>query len=93
MGYYIQGPNLGKAQYLLDTYSEFEEVTQDEAELFQCEGDVGIVVVVNNGMFDAAAFAFSDREFEEFTDMSDPRPRRFLTAPRDLVEELSGYNN
>jgi hypothetical protein len=92
MGYYIQGPNLGKADYLLATHPDFKEVTKDEAEIFQCEGKVGVVVVVNNGPFEAAAFAFSDQEFEEFTEASDPRRKRFLTGPLDLVKELSGYN-
>ena len=93
MGYYLQGPNLGKADYLLATHSEIKEVTQDEAEFFRCEDITGIVVVVENGTFDAAVYVFDDAEFEDFTLSDDLRPKRFLSGPRELLEELSGFNN
>jgi len=90
MGYYLQGPD-PKADYLLATYPDFQVVTPSAAGLNVMDEDRAVVVVVQNGMFDAAAFAFSEGEFEEFTDPSDTRPKRFLTGPRDLVEVLSRY--
>lgn len=90
MGYYLQGPD-PKADHLLATYPYFQEVTLSEAAGDVMDEDRAVVVVVQNGMFDAAAFAFSEGEFEEFTRDDDPRPRRFLTGPRDLVEVLSRY--
>ncbi len=90
MGFYLQGPD-PKADYLLATYPDFQEVTPIEAGLSVMDEDRAIVVVVANGPFDAAAFAFSENEFEEFTRADDPRPRRFLSGPRDLVEVLSRY--
>jgi len=90
MGFYLQGPD-PKADYLLDTYPDFREVTPSEAGLNVMDENYATVVVVENGMFDAAAFAFSADEYVEFTSLDDPRPKRFLIGPRVLVEELSGY--
>lgn len=92
MGYYIQGPTTGKADYLLAEHPDFREVTWSEAAVARAMNDVAVVVVVENGPFDAAAFAFSDDEFLEFTQVTDPRPKRFLLGPKDVVEKLSGYN-
>lgn len=92
MGYYIQGPNRGKADFLLAEYPEFKEITMEEAEYFQCEEKMGIAVVVENGPFDAAAYVFTDAEFEDFTDPTDPRPKRFISGPRKILEEISGFN-
>ena len=93
MGYYIQGPNLGKVEYLLAEHPEIKEITQDEAEFFRCEGVTGLVVVVDNGPFEAAVYVFDDAEFEDFVRDDDPRTKRFLSGPRELFEELSGFNN
>jgi hypothetical protein len=90
MGFYIQGPNLGKADYLL-TLPDFKEITREEADFFLCEDVNGLVVVVENGPFDAAVYVFNDAEFEDFVLEDDPRPKRFLSGPREVLEELSGY--
>ena len=98
MGYYLQGPNQGKADYLLETYPAFREITQDEAKLTYTDDHVAVVVVAENdvsyGSFtsaDAAAFITGERDMTDFTLDHDPRPKRFLSGPRVLVEELSGY--
>ena len=90
MGFYLQGSD-PKADYLLATYPGFQEVTPRDAKVSVMDEDRAVVVVVENGIFDAAAFAFSEAEFEEFTRDDDPRHTRFLTGHRDLVEVLSGY--
>lgn len=92
MGFYLQGPTLGKADYLLAEHTDFREVTCSEAAVARAMNDNAVVVIVENGPFDAAAFAFSDDEFEDFTQANDLRPKRFLLGPKDLVEELSGYD-
>lgn len=48
-----------------------------------------LVCVVENGpIFDAAAYCYSEREFQNFNDPSDPRPKTWLIVPRvkDLVD-------
>ena len=37
-----------------------------------------LVCVINNGIFGAAGYAYNEREFEVFTDPSDPRQRRWF---------------
>jgi len=93
MGYYIPGPMNGKADYLLTTYPAiFEEVDINEASRICDAPDVRIIVVVeNHGSFDAAAFAYSREEFEDFTDKIDLRTKRYLKGPKDVLEQMSGY--
>jgi hypothetical protein len=50
----------------------------------------GVVCVVDNGIFKAAAFAFSEEELEVFA-KPDGRPKTWLAMDRKLAEELSGY--
>lgn len=46
------------------------------------------VVVLNNGLFEAAGIAFSPGELEEFSRPTDPRPKQFLLVPRVEVIKL-----
>lgn len=79
MGYYINEdskgnilPNLGKAEALLnDGATPAEKV----------EYQPNLVCVVNNGMFEAAAYAYSPEEFNEFNRF-DGRPKKWLIHPQ-----------
>lgn len=88
MGYYIQGPTIGKAVYIANTY-DGEIVTEDEARAQV--GKKGVIVVVSNGPFDAAAYAFDEREFTTCTLPHDKRPKQFVVMDKDEAEELSGF--
>lgn len=90
MGYYIEtDSNRNKADYILRNYDSieidrpiyFEEIAEDMA----------LIVVVDNGAFEAAAFAYSENEFKAFTLSNDPRPRRFVLMDRKKACELTGY--
>lgn len=37
-----------------------------------------LVCVLNNGIFGAAAYVYSESEFVVFTDLDDPRPKRWF---------------
>jgi len=52
---------------------------------------MGVIVVVDNGPFEAAAFAYSQREFDEFVSDRDPRPRQFVILDRAVAEKASGF--
>ncbi len=89
MGYYIEVPrNKGKAQQIVELYGgqivfrppSFEDITPDEA----------IICVVDNGPFEAAAFAFNQDELHVFTHM-DGRPRTWVIMNRQKACELTGY--
>lgn len=89
MGYYIEVPeNKGKAQQIVELYGgtivpgplSFEDVTPDKA----------IICVVDNGPFEAAAFAFNQRELHYFSSL-DGRPRTWVILDRKKACELTGY--
>jgi hypothetical protein len=91
MGYYVQGPAIGKAQFIVSEHDgviisqpkEFNDVVNDKA----------IICVVGNGAWEAAAYCYNEKEFEEFADPSDPRPKKWLVMDKDLAEELSGFKS
>lgn len=46
------------------------------------------VVVINNGIFDAAGIAYSPDELSAFTRPGDKRPKTIVMVPREKVIEL-----
>lgn len=48
-----------------------------------------VIVTVNNGMFEAAGFAYDLKEFEAFTDFA--RPTNFVVIDRQKAKELTGF--
>lgn len=91
MGYYIQTPtNKNKADFIVDNYgarivNEIPKWSDDEA----------IICVIDNGPFEAAGYAYSPQELEEFAsaDLRDPqRVRTWLKMDKTLAKKLSGYS-
>lgn len=89
MGYYIEVPeSKDKARQIVELYGgrivpsapSFEDITPDEA----------IICVVDNGPFEAAGFAYSQRELYVFSEL-DGRPRMWVIMDRKKVCELTGY--
>jgi len=93
MGFYIEVPrNKGKAQQLVDLHGarildskpSFNEVAESEA----------IICVLDNGAWEAAGFAYDERELGRFTkpDFYMPqRPRIWLIMNKQKACKLSGY--
>jgi hypothetical protein len=48
-----------------------------------------LVVVVDNGMFTAAGICFDEREFNDFTDESDDRPKRYFVVETEKLHTVS----
>jgi hypothetical protein len=90
MGYYIQGPALGKVFHLVNKYNA-NMVHVDDAEGALEDDKLAVICVVNNGAFEAAGYCFDHNEFLAFTDPKDDRPKTWLTMDKDKAEELSGY--
>lgn len=89
MGYYIETQSSrNKAQYLIDKY-DAEAVSFLVAEQAFNEG-YGIVCVMDNGLFEAAGFAYSRDELEAFA-YPDGRPKTWLKMDRTKAAQLSGY--
>lgn len=91
MGKYIQGPHLGKAKMLLDQHhgkltlnppTNFNDIPDGKA----------LIVVVDNGPFEAAAHLDNEREFNYWMKLSinnDPRPRTYILLDKILAEQLA----
>jgi hypothetical protein len=89
MGYYIEVPsNTGKAKLIEELHDGTILARQPDWNEFP--DDLAIIVVVDNGLFEAAGYAYSEEEYRAFTRPSDLRPKTFLVMPRDKAEELSG---
>ena len=69
-------PNLGKADALI----------ADGAVVVKAQWQPNLICVVNNGMFEAAGYAFCEEEFNVFK-MPDGRKKIWLTHPK--AEELA----
>lgn len=89
MGYYIQVPeNLNKAAQLVAIYQA--EIIPEPLGFDEVPEGKGLVCVVQNPGFDAAAYCYSADEFEEFT-RQDGRFKHWLIMDKGMAEELSGF--
>lgn len=96
MGYYIKtGSSLNKAEWLIinEGAMELNFVPESLKELPAGPELNGLVCVVNNGQFEAAAFVYDDYELRRFANPSDYRLKRWLVMPSERAKELSGYNH
>jgi len=91
IGYYIEVPkNKDKAQQIVELYGgrvvlkppQFEDITPDDA----------IICVVDIGLFEAAGFAYNQRELHAFT-IPDGRSRVWVIMSRKKACELTGYED
>ena len=91
MGYYIQTKdNHGKAEEIAREHNG-KIVDELAAGMAMMDKNKGVIVVCDNGPFEAAGFAYDDDEFKAFTSLTDPRPKKFVVMDRKLAKELSGY--
>lgn len=90
MGFYIETKSpKNKVDFLIknhnckviDAYEGFERLKNNE----------GVVVVVDNGPFEAAAFAYDEAELNAFLQPTDYRPKTILAIDYQRGCELSGY--
>jgi hypothetical protein len=88
MGYYIQGPQKGKAEFIIQQYDAMLLESEAQAREFFAKG-YGVVCVVDNGPFEAAAYAFSEDELKVFM-APDGRTKKWLAMDKEDAEILSG---
>lgn len=90
MGYYIEtGEPRNKAKWLKDNYGA-QPTNQHTARDFVEDGSLGVVCVVHNGLFEAAANCHSIKEYDAFTDPRDNRFKEWLVMNREDLNRLSG---
>lgn len=91
MGYYIEGPNNGKGNYLISQHGA-REILQP-VEFSDIPVGMSLVVVVENGLFEAAGYCYDENEFKAFTDTTDDnRLRRFYLMGENLCRQLCNYS-
>lgn len=93
MGYYIQAPsNKGKADFIVNEYGA--EIVGTDTEVPEWDKEKAIICVVDNGLFEAAGYAYSPTELTDFAlpDRGPQRPRIWLKMDRQKAEELSGFS-
>lgn len=90
MGYYIQTPERhGKVDWLIANYqgeeiappNKFEEIPAGKA----------LIVIVDNGPFEAAGFVYDAGEFNDFRYDNTRRPKRYVLLDEKIAAELAGY--
>lgn len=95
---YINTPRiLGKADWIVENAPGAKRLSSEPlnsslpSRLEDVPDDMEFVIVVNNGMFEAAAIVNNTRDFQDFyanPDRSDNRPREFLYVPKSEIEAL-----
>jgi len=90
MGFYIQVPeHFGKAEQIEALYDGMIIPKPNSFDLIPL--NMALIVVVRNQQFEAAGFAYDEKEFVAFTDPEDLRPKKFVLMNRVMANELSGY--
>lgn len=82
---YIQGPTIGKAQYIREAGGILLE-----QQPFRMAPSGAYVCVVNNGPFDAAAVVADEADLKDFGDPKDQRVKWWLHVSDELLKDLLG---
>lgn len=99
MGYYI---NQSPSGYNLPTSGKVHAVSADPMSGFEAlnapmpfnqipEGKA-LCVEADNGFFTAFAYAYSERELQDFANPNDTRPKRWCLLDKEYVERVTGYD-
>ena len=92
MGYYIEVPEAhNKAEQLVKIHGA--EIIPRPNKLSEIPADKALICVVVNFYFDAAAYVYNEREFQDFQhDFTQPdRSRTWLLMDKVKARKLSGY--
>jgi hypothetical protein len=92
VGHYIQTPGANHGKAAIIAYDHSGEILRDQPRSYAGipEGKA-LIVVVDNGAFEAAGFCFNEEEFKAFTLPYDLRPKQYGLIDRAKAEKLSGY--
>ena len=92
MGYYIETPgqNTGKAQRICNDHKDAFIIPQPIS-FSKVPDKMGLICVVENGLFDAAGYCYNEQEFLAFSDLDDPRRKTWILMDKVKAEKLSGH--
>jgi hypothetical protein len=101
MGHYIEVPSSrDKANLIVDGHavgfngeslSYAAEHTAKPASFSSVPAGKALVCVIDNGLFEAAGWAYDESEFMAFA-YPDGRPRRWLLMDREAAVKATGFN-
>jgi hypothetical protein len=90
MGYYIQTDGVvGKAQYLVSKMGGTR--TSCPASFDDIPAGKALIVIVDNGPFEAAGLIFSRAELTDFSE-PDGRFKEWVLLDRDVAHTAAGYH-
>lgn len=89
MGYYINtSVNHGKAEIIARELDG--EILPGRPTWGAWPADKALIVVVDNGLFEAAGYAYDEAEYEAFTLEDDDRPKLYVLIGKEDAEVHSG---
>ena len=90
MGYYVETSNFhGKSEEIAKKYDG--EIVDKPVSFDEVPSGKALIVVMNNGAFEAAGYAFNADEFAAFTSPNDLRPKKYALIDRVAANRLTGY--
>ena len=90
MGYYIEtGTSRDKAKHIMEKHEALKCPSKEIARSCVGAKDMAVIVVMDNGLFEAAGFAYNMSEFDAFT--SDDKPKQYLIMDRAKAKALTNY--
>ncbi len=91
MGYYIEtGTAHGKANIIAKKFNG-EVLPKAPNSYSDIPEKKAVIAVVDNGIFEAAGFCYSEEEFKAFTNPQDRRPMQYVLIDRETAEKESGF--
>ena len=85
MGYYLQTQHpRNKAVQLCAEYPDARIIPQPET-FDEIPEELALLCVVDNGPFEAAAYCQTQRDFDDFTDPEDIRPKVWMVMNKEMV--------
>jgi len=91
MGYYVETPGHVHGKAFIIVKENNGKIIPAPYSYDGIPADKGLIVVVDNGMFEAAGFCYNEEEFKVFTDPRDYRHKQYVLINREDAEILSGY--
>lgn len=90
MGYYIELPSpKNKAEQIKKMYGGL--ILPEKPEFSKVPPDKAVIVILDNGSFEAAGYAYDEYEFNAFTEPDDKRKKEFVIMDKAKAEELTHY--
>lgn len=88
MGCYINPKNNGDKEYWLNSHGT--KIVRENIDSFKDRPEGKLpVILLDNGLFHAAGVAFSQEEWEVFSNPSDSRPKKYFYVPISELKEVS----